>query len=208
MADVKTRAELQAADTRRAIVAAAADLFERDGYAATTVGDIARAAGVVPQTLYNAIGPKSAVLSAVLDLAAAGPNAPRSVPEFMSERAAAISDAASMVEDLAEWFAEVMPRVAAITRVIREAAAVDPAVAELEERRASQRLANYGRAAAALAALPGARPLARADVAAVIWSVGHPQTYAHLTGAEGWSIERYRAWVAGALAAALVEPTP
>ncbi len=84
---------------------------------------------------------------------------------------------------------------------------MDPAVAELEARRASQRLANYGKAADALAGLPGARPIAREEAAAIIWSVGHPQTYAHLTEVEGWSLGRYRDWVASALAATLVVVT-
>ncbi len=80
----ESRQERRVEETRSAIVAAAELLFIRDGYARTTIGDIAEEAGVVVQTIYNAIGPKSKLLSAVLDRAAAGPLAPRSVPEFMS----------------------------------------------------------------------------------------------------------------------------
>ena len=82
------------------------------------------------QTIYNAVGPKSTLLSAVLDRAASGPLAPQSVPEFMSERSAQLTDATAMADMLADWLAEVQPRVAGINRVIREAAATDPAVAQ------------------------------------------------------------------------------
>lgn len=200
----KSRQELRAEETRAAIVEAADRLFARDGYARTTIGDIAEEAGVVVQTIYNAIGSKATVLSAVLDRAAAGPLAPRSVPEFMAERSERVADATGMVEMLADWFAEAQPRVAGINRVIREAAATDADVAQLEVRRASQRLRNYGLAADALAGLPGARDVARDDVAATIWSIGHPQTFVHLTEVEGWSLERYRDWVARTLRQAFV----
>jgi AcrR family transcriptional regulator len=206
MSSVKreSRQERRVEETRAAIVEAAELLFIRDGYARTTIGDIAEEAGVVVQTIYNAVGPKSTLLSAVLDRAAAGPMAPRSVPEFMSERSVQVSDASEMADMLADWFAEVQPRVVGINRVIHEAAASDPAVAELEVRRASQRLRNYGQAADAFARLPGARDLPREHIAATIWSIGHPQSYEHLTQVEGWSRGRYRDWVARALAGALV----
>lgn len=201
----ESRQERRAEETRVAIVEAADRLFARNGYARTTIGDIADEAGVVVQTIYNAVGPKSTLLSAVLDRAAAGPLAPRSVPEFMAERTEQVTDAAQMAEMLADWFAEVQPRVAGINAVVREAAATDTAVADLERRRASQRLHNYGMAADALAGLTRARDLPRDEVAATIWSVGHPQTYLQLTEVEGWTLKRYRDWVARTLANALVD---
>ena len=200
----ESRHDRRVEETRAAIIEAADMLFARVGYARTTIGDIADEAGVVVQTIYNAVGPKSTVLLAVVDRAAAGPLAPRSVPTFMAERTGQLTDAASMAEMLADWFAEVQPRVVGINRVIREAAATDPAVAKIEVARASQRLHNYGMAADALAGLPGARDLPREEVAATIWSVGHPQTYVQLTEVEGWSPGRYRDWVARTLADALV----
>lgn len=182
---------------------AAGELMTRDGYARTSIAAIARGADVAVQTVYNAVGSKRDVLEAVLDRAASGPEAPRSVPEFMAERADAATTAVGMVEVLADWFAQSQPRVAAVMRLIREAAAVDEGVAELERERASRRLHNYGMAADQLAGKPGAVAMERDAAAAIIWSIGHPQTYGHLVEVEGWDVARYRDWVAATLRAAL-----
>src|ERR671923_2115202 len=52
----------QAAATRRLILDAAQRLFERDGYAATTMAAIATEAGVALKTVYVAFETKSGVL--------------------------------------------------------------------------------------------------------------------------------------------------
>ncbi|EWM12310.1 TetR/AcrR family transcriptional regulator [Kutzneria sp. 744] len=56
----------EAAETRRDIVRAAAELFATNGYARVTVADIARAAGVAQQTVYSSAGSKSDILDEVL----------------------------------------------------------------------------------------------------------------------------------------------
>ncbi len=178
--------------------------MERDGYARTSISEIASEADVAVQTVYNAVGSKREVLDAVLDAAAAGPEAPRRVPEFMAERAGATTSAREFLGVLAAWFVESQPRVAAVMRLIREAAAHDEVVADLERARASQRLHNYQRAADQLLDRAGTRDLPRDAIAATIWSIGHPQTYAQLVEIEGWSLERYATWVEQTLVAALV----
>ena len=52
---------------RRAIVAAARDAWREFGIAGATLEHIARSAGVAPQTLYNLIGSRDALMGAVLD---------------------------------------------------------------------------------------------------------------------------------------------
>ncbi len=186
--------------SRRRIAAAAQRLFLTHGYVATTIADIAEAAGVALQTVYNAVGSKAAVLNLVLDTAAAGSQAPGSVPEFMARRVSAAGGAGEAVDVLAEWFAEVHPRTADVFRVIREAAAVDPEIAELRDRRDRARLDNYHLAARAILERSGATGgddgVEKASLAAAIWSLGHPETYAMLVIDRGWSLERYHRWIA------------
>lgn len=55
-----------AADTRRDILRAAAELFSANGYARVTVADIAKRAGVAPQTVYSSAGSKSEILHKVV----------------------------------------------------------------------------------------------------------------------------------------------
>ena len=58
----------QAAETRRQILEASQRLFERDGYAATSVAAIAAEAGVALKTVYVAFGTKGGVLRALWNL--------------------------------------------------------------------------------------------------------------------------------------------
>lgn len=195
-----TLRETLAAATRTQVVAAAAELFAEQGYTGTSIGAIAARAGVAVQTIYNAVGNKAAVLSAVLDAAASGPDAPRLVPEFMSERTRAAPDTAALLDLLADWFVEVNARTASIQQTIRQAAAVDPDAAELERARARQRLRNYGLAAAALRERGGLGAMTDDEAAATIFTLGHPTAYRTLVIDEGWSPDAYRAWLRGGLA--------
>ena len=199
-----TRRAIQAAGTRDVIVDAAARLFTADGYVRTTIDGIAAESGVAVQTVYNSVGNKAALLSAVLDSAASGPGAQAGVLEFMRERTRRAADFQSLIGVLADWFVEVHPRTAGIVAVISQAAAVDSTAARLERDRGLQRLRRYEEAAAAARARGGlSTGMSDAEGAAAIWSVGHPQVYRTLVQDAGWSVPAYREWLAKALAAAL-----
>lgn len=199
-----TRRSIQAAGTRDAIVEAAGRLFAADGYVRTTIDGIAAESGVAVQTVYNSVGNKAALLSAVLDSAAAGPGAQAGVLDFMRERTRQAADFQALVDVLAEWFVEVHPRTAGINAVIAQAAAVDDSAAQLERDRGQQRLRRYGEAAAAARTLGGlSSGMSDAEAAAAIWSLGHPQVYRALVRDAGWTLPAYRAWIAKALVAAL-----
>src|SRR5262245_11953732 len=71
MGKTTKRAE-QARATRRRIIGRARQLFLEQGYAATTVDQIAAAAGVAVQTVYFHFGSKRTVLKEVMDVAAVG----------------------------------------------------------------------------------------------------------------------------------------
>src|SRR4249920_1520833 len=69
--DSSRRAE-QAARTRRAVLDAARALFSEQGYASTTVGQIAGRAGVAVDTLYTSVGRKPALLRELVETAISG----------------------------------------------------------------------------------------------------------------------------------------
>lgn len=207
MADVKDRRREAAAATQRAVVEAATRLFLERGYHATSMGDIAREAGSAVQTIYNAVGSKRDVLSRVLDFAVAGERAPTPVATFMREQAERESDPRRILEQMVEFWQAAMPAAAPVHRVIRQAAALDPEVAELERARAEQRLRNYGLAARLLADRGGLRAgLTIDDAAATIHAIAHPDVHRFLVMEQGWSLERWGAWVLSSLAAALLAP--
>ena len=203
----KTRRQIAAEATQRTIVEAASRLFEERGYKATSVGAIAEEAGVAVQTIYNAIGSKSDVLSRVLDFAAAGDEAPRPVPAFMQERTERASNGREVVTQIVEYWRGAVERTAPVMRIIRQGAALDTEVAALELKRAEQRLRNYGLAARMLAERGALRPgLKEDEAAATIFAIGHPDLYRFLVTEHGWSPDRWAAWATAALEAVLLDP--
>ena len=63
-----SRRAVQAEQTRTEIIGAARRLFASQGYAATSVKDIAREAGVSVQTLYDSVGSKAELVRRLNDL--------------------------------------------------------------------------------------------------------------------------------------------
>jgi AcrR family transcriptional regulator len=198
-----TRREASLETTRAQVIEAARRLFLARGYARATIGEIAAEAGVAVQTVYNAVGPKAAILKLVFERTVAGATAPRTVPELMRERTRGVADARGMVRILSDWFAEVHTRMATLWQVVDEAAAHDPEVERFENERSLARLQHYAEAARELKRRGGAPTLGLEDVAAVIFAVGHPRIHRTLVKDRGWSPERYRRWVEAALTAGL-----
>lgn len=110
------------------IVAAAAELFVRQGYAATRVEDVARAAGVTAGTVYVYFGTKEALLRAVVYESVVP------VMAFAHERMErGEGSAAALVRDLVLgfWDAVGESRFAGIPRLIVAEASSFPALARL-----------------------------------------------------------------------------
>jgi AcrR family transcriptional regulator len=205
MQPVKTRKQLAAEETQRVIVAAASRLFLEQGYNATSISRIASEAGVAVQTIYNAIGSKRDLLSRALDFAAAGERSPVPVPQFMRDQAEREPDPRRIIAQLVEFWRGALPRTAPVFRIIREAAAVDPEIAALERSRAAQRLRNYREAAQLLADRDALRPgMTIDDVAAVIFAIGHPETYRALVLDGDWDDDVWATWLQATLEAALL----
>src|SRR5438105_1666645 len=122
----------QAAATRRTILDAAHSLFERDGYAATTMEAIATEAGVALKTVYVAFETKSGLLRALWDVLLKG-----------DEDAAAVAERPWYLEVMQEPDPErklrlnarnsriVKTRIAGVLAVIRNAAPLDPDIGVL-----------------------------------------------------------------------------
>lgn len=62
-----SRRDRQAAETRREILDAARRLFAEHGYAQTSMAQIAAAAGVSVQTIYDSVGAKASLVAALND---------------------------------------------------------------------------------------------------------------------------------------------
>jgi AcrR family transcriptional regulator len=211
MTDVKpgdrrrARGRLSVQASRREILEAAHRLFLQQGYVATSVPAIAAEAGVAVQTIYNTVGSKREVMGGVIELTVRGPDYPAAPSESVGARIRATSDPDRILELLVDWLTAAHERTTAISIAIREGAAVDPELAELEQTLADQRFAGYREAAQELARRGGLRKgLSPDQAAATIWSLGHPDNYRFLLKSRGWSPRRYRRWLTDALSAALL----
>lgn len=186
----------RASSTRRRIVAAARDLFLRDGYAVTTLQAIADRAGVAVQTVYFHFGNKRTVLKHVVDVAATGDDEPVALLErpWVSAMRDA-PDAKAAFEVWAEVSQEIYERIVPIMRVVREAAGSDPDMEAQERTNRQQTLTAHGMLAEHLADRGALREdLDVADAAEQLFVVFGLEVHVLTTGELGWSPERWRSW--------------
>ena len=192
----------QAARTRAAVLAAAGDLFVEQGYAGTTVDQVAERAGVSKPTVFTAVGTKQQLLSAVRDVAMAGDDRPIPVAQREGlDRARAADDARTALDHLVGHIVGLSTRYAPVHEVLRGAAAADAGLRELWETSERQRHRGAELMVDVLRAKGPLRPGRTAASAADILDLYmDPSTYTRFVTGRGWSVRRYRAWLAETLA--------
>jgi TetR/AcrR family transcriptional regulator, regulator of autoinduction and epiphytic fitness len=202
------RRQERARQTRRRILAAAQSLFVEQGYAATTMQQIADRADVAWQTVYAVFGNKPAILASVFDVAVAGDDEPVPLPERPFVRAIA---EAPEPREKARLFAAHMrrtgERTAAVLSVLEAGAAGDADVAALWAKLQAQRLDGMTQAATLFANQRALRPeLSVAQAADVLWTLTGPWLYRSLVTDRGWTLDHYETWMAETLDALLMRP--
>jgi AcrR family transcriptional regulator len=191
---------------RERIVAAATELFTREGYVATTIGQIAEQAQVAVKTIYAAYGNKLGVLSAAHDRAVLGGDEPIPLLEHPWVRALiTVESVESAWANAADNLAESTARVAPILTVIHEAAA-DPGVTELLADLRRQRHAFSLGLARILLNLPGGSATATDRVADVIYATMTVESYALFVTERGWALDQWRDWAHDTVARELSAP--
>jgi AcrR family transcriptional regulator len=188
----------QAAATRRQILEAAQRLFERQGYAATTMAAIAAEAGVALKTVYVAFETKSGLLRALWHLLLRGDeeDAPvadrRWYQEVLEE-----PDPDRLVRLTARNSRAVKERAGALMGVIRSAASTDADIAQLWARIQADFHDNQRGIVEALHARRALRPgLGVARAADVLWTLNHPDLWLLLVGERGWTPAQWERWFA------------
>jgi len=199
--------ERQARETRERVARTAADLFVRDGYAATSVAAVARAAGVSTQTVYNAFATKPTLLKAAYDLALAGdadevPLAQR--PEVLTLYAEV--DAAGFLRGYARLGRAVLDRVGPLLRQITAgAAAGDPDLVAVQRTTDAERLTGTTMVARRVAELGALAPEMTVEAARDrIWTLNSVDVWHLLTDVRGWSGDDYQEWVGDLMCASVL----
>lgn len=195
---VSTTRQAKAQETRARIVETAATMLLRDGLAAMTVADLAREAGVSPQTVYNSVGGKAEVVKAAYDVRLAGDRDPTPMSDRPAYRA--VMDAPDLgvfSRAYAAWSADIYDRVGPLLgALLFHGSGGDPLLEEFiatiyRERR--------------IGTMNGVRPLAARGLVAEddlervvddVWALTSPENWYRLVQDRGWTRAAYEDWLA------------
>src|SRR3954470_6211226 len=203
------RRRQQAAATRSEILAAAQSLFERQGYAATSMGAIAAEAGVALKTVYVGLETKRGVLLGLWHLLLRGDEEPAPVGERPWFREVVDeSDPERKLRLLAHHACAVKLRAGALMRIIRDAAPTDSEIAALWDRiqtdfRATQRVVVESVPKRALR-----KGLDVEKATDLLWTLNHPSQWWLLVGERGWTPQAFEEWLADSFCEQLLRPRP
>src|SRR5688500_18763815 len=135
--------EEQARRTRARILEAANALFLENGYARTTVKDIASAADVAPDTVYAVFGTKVRVLTAIIDLRLVPDQSVANLTEHPDARAIRDErDQRRQIERFAAFITAVSARIRPAFEILRTASAVEAEAATVFREMDRSRLKN------------------------------------------------------------------
>lgn len=191
------RGQRQVARTEAAVLPAASRLFLERGYVATTVEDIAEAAGVGARTVYVRFGSKAALFKRVVDVAIVGDAAAVDLMgrDWM-QLAFTQPTAAERIVAVAAANRQILERAGPLFAVAQQAAAVEPLV-EGYWQQGREGLRNGQRAVWTRMAEdgllgPGVDFEWLVATASVIFS---PETYLLVTRLHGWDLDAYEPWL-------------
>jgi AcrR family transcriptional regulator len=179
------------------VLAAARDLFTGKGYAATTVTEIARSAGVSVDTLYATVGRKPVILREVVEAAISGTG--RTVPAderdyVIAQRAA--TGATAKITIYADAVAAMSPRTAPVFVALRDAAQTDSECAALDTEIATRRAMNMRRFAADVRSTGEVRDdLSDEYIGDVVWATAGYEHFTQLTAGRGWTPDQFGAYL-------------
>jgi len=199
-----TRRSAQAADTRDAVLAAARDIFMRDGWQKATISAIAREAGVSVETIYAGFGTKRVLLEAAITAAVRGP-AP-DTPLMRQSGPRAVLEATDQRQQLALFTADItgiLERVAPMMSVLRTAAETEPELAAHYAGLHRGRRQNFERVIDALLR-NGPLRLDRDTAVAGLARLTSPELFMLATRVEAVSPAQFRDWLLETLTAMLL----
>lgn len=201
MPEPVSRRALQARQTRRDILHAARHLFAERGYAGTTVRDIAGAAGVSAQTVYDSVGAKQALVAQLNDLVDEEADI-----RGIAQAAFGSGDAAEICGAPARITRSILENCGDIARALVTGAASEPEIAVVLAEGRRRHLSGAGRMVGALVEQGALSASIDADAAtetmAALSDIGFGMM---LRDAYGWSLEQIEEWIAATTRQALLQ---
>lgn len=194
------RRDAQARETRAQIARAARELFVSRGWAATTVRDVAREAGVSVPTVYSAYGGKAGLTRAIADAADLTADA----AHMAGELEAAEGDPPRQLAAMAAYDRRLFERAGDVISLVREAGRTEPELAEAyaqARRRGDQTRVRVFDSWPPGTLRTGMDAAEAVDVYAALCNV---DVYTVLTAERGWTPARVERWWSAALARELL----
>jgi len=210
MADVKRSYDAsgrreQARARRLAVVLAARELFERDGFRLTTIAAIAAHAGVSAESIYKGFGTKATLAKAVFDVVIAGDDEPVPVADRPAMKAIRDEpDVRRKIDLYVGGLAQRQARSAKVQILIRDGRHVDDSLAPIWATLNEEGLIGMTMLGRHLLDSGQLRDGIDLDeVRDVLWNYLSIDTYERLVLSQGWPLERYSHWLAHAIASAI-----
>lgn len=195
--------EKQAADTRNRVLDAAEALFLEKGFAGTTVADVARRAGVSPQTVYAIFSSKAGIIMAAIEDRVLRDE--RNVDAL--KQLHSTTDPVLILRSAAKIIRNIHEGNAPTFTAVYGASMVSPQLAELEKELNDLRREKQAPIVDSLVASGGLLPhLDRDAVRDLLWMLSGREIYYLLVVRRGWSPDRYEEQLASLLITSLVRP--
>jgi AcrR family transcriptional regulator len=202
-----SRRREQARARRLAVVLAARELFERDGFRLTTIAAVAARAGVSAESIYKGFGSKAALAKAVFDFTVAGDDEPVPVAERPAMRAVRDEpDVRRKIELFVGGLVHRQARSATVQILIRDGRHVDDSLAPIWAKLDDEALVGMTMLARHLVDSGQLRDsIEPEEVRDVLWNYLAIDTYERLVLVRGWPLQRYSDWLSRTIIAAICQ---
>ena len=190
---------------RLAVVLAARDLFERDGFRQSRIAAIAAAAGVSVESVYKNFGTKANLAKAVFDLVLAGDDEPVPIAERPAMQAIqGEPDVRRKIALFVAGLAQRQARSATVQILIRDGRLVDDALGPVWASLIAEGLTGMTILGRQLLGTGQLRDDLDLDaVRDLLWNYLAIDHYERLVLTQGWTLERYTRWLTATITAAL-----
>jgi AcrR family transcriptional regulator len=177
----------------------ATQLFLEQGYGATSIDQIGRAADVSPQSIYATFENKASILAGAVHLARTGDpdGRGRDLPEAASVLGA--PDLRERCRRTAAMARRMYRSSATLIAMVERAAATDAQLADLHDRFRAQRRDSVAQLTADVPSSAFRKGLTRQRATDSMAFLVDARTYTELVDGMGWTPARYEAWLGDAL---------
>ena len=187
--------------TRAAILAAARDLFARDGIDRVTIAAIAAQAGVAAPTVYAAFKSKEGLLREITRVALFGERFEIALRELEG-----LTDSVEMIAATSRIARTIWDSERDDLGLLRGASAFSPALRKLEQEFEAMRMEMQEARVRLLFEQGNAKAgLTLEEARRILWMYTSRDVYRLLVHEGGWTSDRYESWLGETLLEALVE---